>query len=110
MWGEHQHEYNPFTSYIPYCFVHSFLPAQGRDSTVFFLNIRAGYEPIGFVRTPAPVTTIQWSAKKEVRTPTVYPHCSSLLSRYKTLDLTHYRSNYTLSLRVNSVFVVQHVL
>ena len=79
MWGEPQHEYNPFIRYICYHFVHSFLPAQGRDSTVFFLNIRAGYEPIGFVRTPAPVTTVQWSAKKEVRTPTVYPRCNSLL-------------------------------
>ena len=69
MWGEPLHEYNPFISYIFYYCAHCFLPAQGRDSTVFFLNIREGYEPIGFVRTPAPVTVVQWSAKEEVSQP-----------------------------------------
>jgi len=34
---------------------------------VFFLSIPEGYDPIGFVHTPAPVTTLQWSTGNKVR-------------------------------------------
>ena len=38
-----------------------FLYMQSRDSTVFFLSIKEGYDPIGFIQTPAPVTSLMWS-------------------------------------------------
>ncbi len=44
----------------------TFSVLQGKDSTVFFLSVENNYEPIGFVKTPSPVTTIQWAQDKPV--------------------------------------------
>ena len=45
--------------YMYYCGV---CCVQGKDCTVFFVSIAEDYKPIGFVRTPSPVTKVQWSA------------------------------------------------
>lgn len=34
---------------------------QGKDSIIFFLDIKDNFSPIGFIRTTSPVTTILWS-------------------------------------------------
>lgn len=40
---------------------HGLIP-QGKDSTVFFMSIEEDYSPIGFIRTPSAVCTLQWSS------------------------------------------------
>ena len=42
------------------------LASGSKDNTVFFLNVQDQYSPIGFIHTPAPVTTMQWTSEKEV--------------------------------------------
>ena len=42
------------------------LASGGKDSTVFFLNVQDEYSPVGFIHTPAPVTTMRWSSGKQV--------------------------------------------
>ena len=42
------------------------LASGSKDNTVFFLNVQDQYSPIGFINTPAAVTTMQWSSGKEV--------------------------------------------
>ena len=42
------------------------LASGSKDNTVFFLNVQDQYNPIGFIHTPAPVTTIKWSSGKQV--------------------------------------------
>ena len=36
-------------------------PLQSEDSTVFFLSVKEAYDPIGFIQTPSPVTSMMWS-------------------------------------------------
>ena len=43
------------------------LASGSMDNTVFFLNVKDQYSPIGFIHTPAPVTTMRWSAGSKVR-------------------------------------------
>ena len=40
--------------------------SQGADCTVFFMHISEKYRPIGFICTPAPVTSLQWSPPGKV--------------------------------------------
>ena len=42
------------------------LASGSMDNTVFFLNVKEQYSPIGFIHTPAPVTTMKWSSGKKV--------------------------------------------
>ena len=42
------------------------LASGSKDNTVFFLNVQDQYSPIGFINTPAAVTTMQWSSGKQV--------------------------------------------
>lgn len=39
------------------------ISVQSKNNTVFFLSAVDNYQPIGFVSTPSPVTTIQWSSE-----------------------------------------------
>jgi WD40 repeat protein len=42
------------------------LASGSKDNTVFFLNVQDQYSPIGFIHTPAPVTTMRWSSGDKV--------------------------------------------
>jgi WD40 repeat protein len=44
------------------------LASGSKDNTVFFLNVQDQYSPIGFIHTPAPVTTMRWSSGDKVNT------------------------------------------
>jgi WD40 repeat protein len=37
------------------------LATGSEDSTVFFLSMKEAYDPIGFIQTPSPVTSMMWS-------------------------------------------------
>lgn len=39
---------------------------QSEDGTVFFMTIGTTYEPVGFVKMPAAVRSIQWSPENFV--------------------------------------------
>ena len=43
------------------------LASGSKDNTVFFLNVQDQYSPIGFIHTPAPVTTMKWSSGNKVK-------------------------------------------
>ena len=43
------------------------LASGSKDNTVFFLNVQDQYSPIGFIHTPAPVTTMRWSSGNKVK-------------------------------------------
>ena len=65
----------------------TFLYMQSRDSTVFFLSIKEGYDPIGFIQTPAPVTSLMWSqnVSKHVHVHT-HTHTHTLLELHSKLQ------------------------